>query len=176
VAEPEPPTLEEYHDTLKLLNRLTYFKQPPSDPEACVGLNYNGQIHTKLRIMLDSGANINIMTEDAAKKMGIPIRPTSIRLTTSNEHTTPVLGITPPVQIVYGVGSPAPMRTNHYFLVTKGMDSLYQVLIGNLDTQKYGGITDAGALTHTLRPQFPTVGIDSTRLTLPTVYHSTQGR
>jgi hypothetical protein len=48
------------------------------------------------------------------------------------------------------------------------MEQLYEVLIGNLDTQQYGGTTDSGAGTHTLRPQFQQIGMKSSTLTFPT--------
>jgi hypothetical protein len=169
--------MEEYRSKLGALNMLTYFKQPQHDLAKCVGIEYNGKLTTGLkRILIDGGANVHIMSERTARQLGIPWGLTSIRLTTSNEQTTTVLGITPAVQVVYGVGTMHPLRVHHFFLVTKGMHSLYEILLGNLDTQIFGGSTDAGEQTHTLRPQFPVIGLDSRKLTLPTVNHSPQAQ
>jgi hypothetical protein len=168
VELPPAPPLDEYKLRLSRQNKLTYLEQPRTDRNQCVGILYEGQIATSLKIMLDSGANINLMSEGTCKKLGIPVLPTSIRLTTSNQRTTETAGITPPVGIVYGVDTAQPLVVWHYFLVTRGMEQLYEVLIGNLDTQQYGGTTDSGAGTHTLRPQFQQIGMKSSTLTFPT--------
>jgi hypothetical protein len=41
--------------------------------------------------------------------------------------------------VVYGAGSTNPLKVWHRFYVTRGMDSLYNVLLGNLDTNRLGG-------------------------------------
>ena len=149
-------------------NKLTYLEQPKADRSKCMGILYDGQVATSLKSMLGSGANVNLITEATCNTLGIPVYPTSIRLTTSNQRTTETAGITPPVGIVYGVGTAQPLIAWHYFLVTAGMDQLYEVLLGNLDAQQFGGTTDSGANTHTLRPQFQQIGLKSPMLTFPT--------
>jgi hypothetical protein len=139
-------------------NSLTYFTQPQNCLERCVGLYYEGSTWTNMRMMLDGGANINLISEAVCGQLGIPVGPTTVRLTTSVEHGSSVVGITPAVALMYGVGLEAPLTVWHYFLVTRGMDKLYQVLVGNLDTELFGAVMDSGLQRLTLRTQYKHMG------------------
>jgi hypothetical protein len=89
-----------------------------------------------------------------------------VRLTTSMEHGSNVVGITPAVALVYGAGLEKPLIVWHYFLVTRGMDSLYQVLVGNLDTELFGAVADSGRQVLTLRTQYKHMGCNSPTVVL----------
>ena len=165
---PPVPTDDEYAAQLAASNHLTYFSKPSGRLEHCLGLMVQGSgtVHVKERKLLDPGANVNIITEPTCLKLGIAILPTTMRLTTSTSQDNPVVGITPPIAFIYGVGSSNPLVTWHRCLVTRGMDELYQVLIGNLDLDRYGAVMDAGRQQLTMRPHFSLTGVNSPTIQL----------
>ena len=167
-----PPTLAEYLATLNRYNKLRYLRQCSKSPDQCCTIMVNGKAHIVPLAMLDDAANCNLMNDNQRKALGIELLPTDITLTTSNGSSTPVLGITPPLLVVYGAGSPNPIRVWHYFLVTKDMGHVYGILLGNLDTQRFGGIINAPDSTLTLHPEYERLGAQSPKLVLPTVLQS----
>jgi hypothetical protein len=171
-SDKAPPSLQEYLATLSRYNRLRYFAQPSKTPSKCVSIMVSGLAHTSIRIMLDDGANCNLMDEATRLALGIALHPTNIRLTTSNGSGTPVLGITPPLLVVYGSGCDEAIEVWHYFLVTKDMGHVYGILLGNLDTQRFGGIINAADNTLALHTEYERLGTQSPKLVLPTVLQS----
>lgn len=164
-----PPTLAESLDAIRANGKLRYFK-PNAPPEESVRLVYEGTVIGRgWRVMLDDGANANLITRRTCKSAGIPILECDVSLTSCTAHDNPVMGITPPILVVYGVGHPDSIKVWHRFIVTDGMDSLYNVLLGNADTNTFGAVIDAGTGTYTLRTQFCTRNVTSPTLSLPTV-------
>lgn len=168
-ADSQPPTLAESVDRMKANGRLRYFRN--SGPLAeCVGLVTGTTLTVRgLRVMADDGANAHLITRNTCMKLGIPIEPCAMKLTSCTAHNNPVVGITPPIQVVYGVGRPDAVKVWHHFIVTEGMDSVYNVLLGNADTNAYGAIIDAGTNLYTLRTHFDTLNVRSPTLSLPTM-------
>ena len=52
-------------------------------------------------------------------------------------------------------------------LVVRGMDHVYEVLLGNIDTQRFDGVIDSRNQTYTLRLSYPD---DDIIVSLPTMY------
>ena len=167
---PSSPTLQEYMAALKggPHNSLTYFRNSRQHLERCIGLaTADGQqVWTHLRFLLDTGANVNLISEALCIKLNIAVLPTEVKLSTSIEHGSAVVGITPPLALVYGVGLEQPLIVFHYFLVTKGMDTLYQVLVSNLDMLRYGAVIDNASRMVLLRPHFAHRGVQAPTLQL----------
>ena len=118
--------------------------------------------------MVDDGSNVGMLAEVAANAAKIPFSPSNIRLNTSNTSGSSILGITPAILVTYGKGSALEVNAWHYFLVTRGMDHLYHVLLPNVDLVAHGGGIYSGASTLFLRPQFDELGLQSPMLSLPT--------
>jgi hypothetical protein len=169
VQQDDPPTPEEYFALLKENNFLRYLEQPADNPSLCMVLVINGEAHICEIVMVDDGANCNLMDEEERIARGVKRYPTNIRLTTSNGSGTEVLGITEPIKVVYGAGTPDQIAVWHYFLVTQGMRHIYHVLMGNLDIQRFGGVIDAGRNTLALHGDFSRLGASAPSLVLPTV-------
>jgi len=165
-----PPTQEEYERWLHSRSRLRYFVQPASDPTRCVALILGGEMVTDLKILLDDGSNCCLITERCCRKLDIPVLTTKLSLTTSNAKGTPVIGVTPIVQVIYGPTSPEAVITYHSFLVVGGMDEVYEVLLGNVDSQQYGGRIETADHSYSLRPKWATLGKASPILSLPTLF------
>ena len=168
-----PPSPEEYFALLRVHNQLRYLEQPAGAPEKCMILFVNEKAHTSHHVMVDDGANCNLIDEEERIACGVRRYPTDIRLTTSNGSGTEVLGITDPIKVVYGAGTEEQIAVWHYFLVTQGMSHIYSVLLGNLDIQRFGGVIDAGRNTLTLHGAYPSLGARAPALVLPTVLRST---
>ena len=161
---PEVPSTGQYQVMLSNNNTLTYALNSPTAVEKCVGIMLQGSdtVHYRgIRAMFDSGASINLITKKMCLKLGIPILPTTMQLATSTSEGNSLVGVTPMIAIVYGAGLSNPLVVWHQFYVTDGMDSLYQVLIGNLDTIHYGAVFDFGQRMLTMRPQFEQRGVNS---------------
>jgi hypothetical protein len=167
-----PPTCEEYFALLRTHNHLRYLAQPEHAPSQCMFLFVNERAHLCKLVMVDDGANCNLMDEAERIACGVRRWPTDITLTTSNGSGTRVLGITDPIKVVYGAGTPHQIAVWHYFLVTEGMGHIYRVLLGNLDTQRFGGVIDAGRNTLTLHGAYPSLGARAPALVLPTILKS----
>ena len=147
-------------------SELTYFANPASEPSRCVGIMVQGVKHVLPSMMLDGGANICIFDEDVATSLGVTIHPTQLRLTTSNEVSTPVLGITGP--LILSCGDDPRLQTEHCFLVVKRHPgACYRVLIGNSDSKRFGAVHDTGTHTYTLRPEWFSLGVHSSLVAFP---------
>ena len=153
----------------KLAGKLTYF-EPTSDPLRSVGvIDSMGRKHCDADIMLDGGSNVNIVDEERAAEWGVKIFPTSLRLTTSNAVSTPLVGVTEKLVVSYGSG-PDEIRTEHCFLVVpRHAGACYRTLIGNSDGTMYGCIHDHGAQEYILRTQFASLGLKSPQVAFPLV-------
>ena len=166
---PEVPSTGQYQVMLSNNNTLTYALNSPTAVEKCVGIMLQGSdtVHYRgIRAMFDSGASINLITKKMCLKLGIPILPTTMQLATSTSEGNSLVGVTPMIAIVYGAGLSNPLVVWHQFYVTDGMDSLYQVLIGNLDTIHYGAVFDFGQRMLTMRPQFEQRGASSSVISI----------
>ena len=166
---PQPRTVGQYLAGLRQFQRLRYLAQPADSPALCLGIpGGDGLIHTDIRVMVDDGSDINLITEATCVRLGIPICPTNICLTTSNGQTA-VAGVTPPLPITYGVGGGplASLTTHHCLLVVRDMDHVFEVLLGNVDTQRFGGTIDSLSHTYTLHLSYPD---DEIKVSLPTTY------
>jgi hypothetical protein len=146
---------------------LRYFRNPIGSPNLCVALMIGGKRVSDLVTMADDGANVHLMTRQACVKKGVSFFPSAITLTTSNALSTKPLGVTGPVTIVYGCG-PNEVRVDHCFVVVEGMDSVFEVLLGNVDTEAFAGVIDAKAQTYSL-----TRNPACNPIVLPTVMRST---
>jgi len=135
-----------------------------------VALILGGEMVTDLKILLDDGSNCCLITERCCRKLDIPVLTTKLSLTTSNAKGTPVIGVTPIVQVIYGPTSPEAVITYHSFLVVGGMDEVYEVLLGNVDSQQYGGRIETADHSYSLRPKWATLGKASPILSLPTLF------
>ena len=170
---PPEPSRAEYEVLLNHHSRLRYLLQPADRPAQCLALLLNDQLVVPQRVFIDDGSSICLCTARTCRELGIPILPTNLSLTTSNAIGTSVVGCTPMVQLVYGPGDPNCVRVWHSFLVTD-LDSVYSILLGNLDMQTYMGRIDGADHSFTLRPQWSSLGPRSPVLTLPTFFAAPQ--
>ena len=115
-----------------------------------ISLSVNGQAITSKKIMLDDGANVDLMDNAFRLKHGIRMFNFPTRLSTSVNSGAIVQGITEIVGIQYGQG-PRAIRTARPFLVAYDMDKFYDVLLGNQDTRAYRGTICSATNTYTLR-------------------------
>ena len=100
-----------------------------------VVFSYKELILWQLKIMLDDGADVNLISEAVCLRYGIPITADSrFSLATSTSSGNRVLGVTPPIMVIYGPGSPNEIREWHIFLVIRGMSHLYDILMSKADT------------------------------------------
>ena len=164
---PAPGSVQSYIRSIKA--DLTFFANPVSDAGACVGLIVNGKKSCSPYTLLDGGSNVCIMDAEEAQSLGIEFSPTSIRLTTSNDVGTSVLGITGLIPISYGAGA-SEIICEHCFLIVKRLPgACYRRLIGNADARTYGAIHDTGQNLFIMRTQFQTMGPQSPCIAFPTV-------
>ena len=115
-----------------------------------VKLVVNGEGITSNKIMMDDGANVDLMDDTFRRRHGIRMFNLPTRLSTSLSTSTETLGITEIVGIQYGTGSQA-IKVARPFLVAQGMNELYEVLIGNQDTQAFQATICAFTNTYTMR-------------------------
>ena len=115
-----------------------------------VTLVVNGEGITSNKIMMDDGANVDLMDDTFRRRHGIRMFNLPTRLSTSLSTSTETLGITEIVGIQYGTGSQA-IKVARPFLVAQGMNELYEVLIGNQDTQAFQATICAFTNTYTMR-------------------------
>ena len=165
-------TIGEYLRRLPGFQRLRYLRQPKNDPSRCLGLSLHGEMHTDLLTLCDDGSNIHLLTLATCRRKGIPVHPTSIRLTTSNASDTGVAGITDPISMTYGVGGAggASLTVHHCMLVVDGMDHVFEMLLGNIDTQRFDGIINSRSSEYTLHPHARGSVDGETSVSLPTMY------
>ena len=172
VVRPAPPTVQAYMDQLSLKNDLRYAANPSSDLGQCISLLIPGDAgedpiaHSNLRILIDDGSTAHLISEAACRKLGIPINPTTLQLSTSTSASSSVVGLTPALQLSYGT-PPAGIMEYHYFIVTKGVEHLYDILLGNIETKKYMGSISTYPNSLNLLPDFPTLGLSSPTLSIP---------
>ena len=105
--------------------------------------------------------------------MKIPIRPTTFGVTTSTGSGT-FVGETPPVLVTYGLGREEAVHRWHIFFVTT-QRHLYGVLLGNMDTDEFGGGLDTGRSVYFLRPAYSTLGVSAPMLELPATQYLVRG-
>jgi hypothetical protein len=146
VAEPKP-TLAEYQARAAKHLKLFYLAQPAGLSQ-CFALEVAETLRTDIRVLVDSGADISLMTADTAKRLGVPFQPCSFSVATScdgGQHSA-VIGRTGLVRCVYGAGSVVELATWPVFFVVPdaGNKKLFDVLMGNVDLQQFDGILDAG--------------------------------
>ena len=165
---PEVPTVGQYQTMLSNNSTLTYFANPRDKLERCVGIMLEGTdvVYININMLVDTGANVCCITKKLCNKLGIPILPTTMRLATSTSEGNSLVGVTPPVALIYGVAHPNVLVVWHLFYVTEDVDGIYQVLIGNLDTDRYGAVIDTGSRVLTMRPQFQHMGVNSAGIPL----------
>jgi hypothetical protein len=134
-------------------------------PSAQVGLVYNGVKHKESKIMLDLGSNVCLVDDQWCKERGIPVIPTTLRLTLASSSTN-LIGITPVLTLSYGANSK--FCTKHAFLVVPyNPKGPFRVLIGNRDLMQYGGIQDLGGNTMSFRTEWDTKGLKSPVVSFP---------
>ena len=115
-----------------------------------ISLSVNGQAITSKKIMLDDGANVDLMDNAFRLMHGIRMFDFPTRLSTSTNSGAMVQGITEIVGIQYGSG-PSAIRSARPFLVAHNMDKFYDVLLGNQDTRAYRSTICSNNNTYTLR-------------------------
>jgi hypothetical protein len=168
---PAPPTEEEYLEQKALRARLRYLVQPKQDLTQCLGLVVNGQVHVNFRALLDDASNANLMTRDLADRLGIPILCSEQKLTTMTEKGMSVSGETPLLELVYSPTSSQPFSVFHKFVVVdpkNDLNGIYDILLGNSDSQAYRSTIDAVNDVFTIRPDFARYGVQSREISLPT--------
>ena len=121
---------------------LRYFK----DLQLIVG----GRMLGQASIMMDDGANVDLMDDEFRRRNGIKMFAFKSKLMTSVSTSADVLGITEIIGIKYGEG-PGAIRVARPFLVAPGMKKLYDVLIGNQDTVQYSATICSFSNTYTMR-------------------------
>ena len=164
-----PPSDQEYWAAAAKYNKLCYFQQPEGQPHLQVSVSQGDKRIVSKLTLIDGGANVGLIGLNPLTKAGIPCLPTQIRLTTSNGSATRVKGITPPLLATYGAG-PNKVEVYHQFLVTEGMEHLYEVLLSNLDTLRFGGELSARTCQYSLSAQFQLLGDKAPSIHLPTEY------
>jgi hypothetical protein len=107
-------------------------------------------------VLLDPGANINLITRDLAEKLGIKILPTRHKLSTSTSLDSggQILGQTDLIPMIYGNLSEGGFCVYQRFLVVESnMSSIYSLLCSNLNCQQHRGIIDTSSSipTYSLR-------------------------
>jgi hypothetical protein len=166
-----PPSEEEYMEQKALRARLRYLVQPSQDLTQCLGLVVNGQVHVNFRVLLDDASNANLMTRVLADRLGIPILCSEQKLTTMTEKGMSVSGETPLLELVYAPTSSQPFSVFHKFVVIdpkNDLNGIYDVLIGNSDSQAYRSTIDGVNEVFTIRPDFALYGVQSREISLPT--------
>ena len=128
---------------------LDYALQPKDKPELTIGLVWNGTRYIPDRAFLDSGANICIVSHKFAKSINMPVYFTPVRLATSVLENQLVFGVTPPVILQFGANEQK-IDIETSFLVTRGMEHLYDILIFNRASHLFKGVTDHGSNTFSL--------------------------
>jgi hypothetical protein len=138
-----------------------------------VAIRVNGRYYAAGDTLIDSAANVHLITKEAALSLNLTwTEAAGTSLLTSNEGPdgpSPTLGMTPMVELVYGVGLPNAIRRLHSFMVvdTPAHAHTFDLLLGNLDMQENGGMLDTGSLTFTLYPAFHTAGTRASVINLP---------
>lgn len=166
-----PPSEEEYMEQKSLRARLRYLAQPKQDLSQCLGLVVNGQIQVNFRALLDDASNANLMTRDLADRLGIPILCSEQKLTTMTEKGMSVSGETPLLELIYAPTSSQPFSVFHKFVVIdpkNDLNGIYDILIGNSDSQAYRSTIDGVNEVFTIRPDFARYGVQSREISLPT--------
>ena len=151
--------------------RLRYLVQPQNDITKCLGLVVNGQIHTQFRSLMDDASNACLMSRSLADKLGIPILQSEQKLTTMTEKGMCVSGETPLLELVYAPTSAHAFSVYHKFIVVDpktSLDGIYDILLGNSDTQAFRATLDGINDCYTIRPDFQLYGQQSREISLPT--------
>ena len=124
---------------------LTYLVNPNSRPDLCLMVGYGDkaatQWHRPINALIDSGANVMLLTRRCAEAWGIPFLPYEAPLTTSlDSASSGILGITPCLTFRYGCG-PTQVCTNHCALVVEvnDADSIYDLLLSFQDFREHCG-------------------------------------
>jgi hypothetical protein len=111
------------------------------------------------------------MTRDLADRLGIPILCSEQKLTTMTEKGMSVSGETPLLELVYSPTSSQPFSVFHKFVVVdpkNDLNGIYDILLGNSDSQAYRSTIDAVNDVFTIRPDFARYGVQSREISLPT--------
>ena len=137
---------------------LSYFLNPPQDPTKQVGLLIKGEKVVINKTLLDFGSNISLLGDSTAKALGLAIHPSPLKLTTSTEVDSTVMGCTDVIPISYGDGENE-VITHHSFLVSREHPGLpYSMLLGTPDSKIHGQIHDQSTDVMWMKPHWQTLG------------------
>ena len=129
--------------------RLDFFCQSLHE-RLTVGFLLGDKRVTPKRVFLDSGASVGLISIGYALSIGLKVFFSSVQLATSLSPSEGVLGVTGPITLQFG-SSPNHVNLTTIFLVTKGMERLYDVLVSNEASHAFKGVTDHGSYTFTLK-------------------------
>lgn len=128
-----------------------------------------GSIH---RFIIDSGADVVLMSEDCAKRNQLPLVPSNRRICTSSGQVTCTLQMVDhPVQYVLGKGTPHECAIVEDTYVMPGSGSTYDVLLGTPLIIKWGLCVDPLTSTATYRPFWHSKGDSRTQAQVPVLTH-----
>ena len=102
------------------------------------------------KVMMDDGANVDLMDNTFRVKHGIRLFDIPTKLSTATNTEGQTLGMTEIVGIQYGTGADA-IRVARPFLVAEGMSGLYDVLLGNQDTKAFRATICEASSTYAMR-------------------------
>ena len=140
--------IQSHVEGLGVKARLRYFANDPADPlTKHFSCSHNGIRISPARALIDDGASTEIISKELADRLRLVVYKTNIRLSTSTNTSSGVLGISEPVTLHYGDG----LTVTRPCLVTEGMSRLYDILVSNTDFNAYPGQIDALHQTYLLR-------------------------
>ena len=145
------------------------------DPEETVGLIVGATKFAIKGTMLDFGSNVSLMDDEIAHDLGLEVLDMPMGLHTS-AGTARISGVTSLVWVDYGSGENAIATHHHFLVVPRQPKGAFRVLIGNTDSQHFGGVHDTAAGTLTLRPHYPTDHLNGRELVLPVSAYSPKGQ
>ena len=163
------PTCQQYNARG---HQLHYFLNG-SEAEGCSILTPSGHCSLPQRLMIDSGSVTAIMDKDYAMSIGVTWKPhPSLKIRTVEGRTSPILGITHVCQLVFAKGTTHERRVHTQFLILEGVAAVYQVLIGQPQTDPDAGFVDPLPHQYYYRPRWQTHADDTTIHSLPLLPHA----
>lgn len=120
------------------------------------------------RFILDSGADVVLMSEDCARRNGLQLLPSNRRICTSSGQVTRTLSrVAQPVQYMLGKGTPQECAVVEDTFVMPGSGSTYDILLGTPLIVKWGLFVDPLTSTATYRPFWHSQGDSRTVAHVP---------
>jgi len=112
----------------------------------------DGRLQQPDGVVADSGATFDVADYVCVKDMGLHHRPVNVSLILADASKIPVKGITDPVGVLFGKGTPHQREVLTRLLVVDNTSSLFNILISKRTSRKVGGYVDPAKDTFFYRP------------------------